>query len=271
MTLRTSRPARTLIALSLAAIPLAGPLGCTTKKFDSIRLDAPALAETAVAGPGIDIANVRGNITLRVIERAQGISVTPTVRLDKDGPEHFDLDLVASSIDVSAEIQDRGGLPALVIATTSTRDAGEFFVDLDITVPSAEGLRIRSGGGVIRVLDIAGAVDIDNVRGPIEVRTVHPLTQPVSITTGAGDIILSVPPQTTGRITMQAFDGQCYLESRSKSAIVTETYSKGTNLTSVINRGENPINLTTTDGSVRMWVLDEPTARIGLGMFVSTD
>ena len=271
MTLRTRPTARLLLALSLASIPLAATLGCSSTTFDTLRLDAPALADSSVAGPGIDISNVRGDITLRVVDRAERISVTPTVRLDKDGPEHFDLNLVASSVDVTAEIQDRGGLPALVITTTSTRDSSEFFVDLDITVPSAEGLRIRSGGGVIRVLNIAGAVDIDSVRGPVEVRTVHALTQPVSITTGAGDIILSVPPQSAGRITMQAFDGQCYLESRSKDAVVTETYSKGTNLTSVINRGENPITLTTTDGDVRMWVLDDPTERIGLGLFVSSN
>lgn len=263
----TLRPARLLAALALLSLPAAGMLGCTTKRYDAIRLDAPTIAEQSVLGPGVDIANLRGNITLRVVPHAEAISVTPTVRLAESGPAHFDLDLVSSSVDVSAEIQDRGGLPALVVTTTSTRDSSEFYVDLDIRVPAAEGLRIRSGGGVIRVEDIAGAVDIDNVSGPVEVRTTHALTQPVSITTGGGDVYLSVPPATTGRVTMQAFGGRAYLESLTHEAIVTHTVSKGDELTATLNRGTNPIALTTTDGAIRMWVLDRPTERVGISAF----
>src|SRR5690606_18928417 len=167
----TLRPARLLTTLALLALPAAAMTACTTSRLEPIRLDAPSIADASVAGPAVDISNLRGNITLRVDPRAERISVRPTIRLDKDGPAHFDLDLVESSVDVAAEVQDRGGLPALAITTTSTSDPEGFFVDLDVRVPSAEGVRVRSSGGTIRLENVRGAIDVESVSGPIEVRT----------------------------------------------------------------------------------------------------
>src|SRR5690606_14548021 len=200
----------------------------------------------SVAGPAVDISNLRGNITLRVDPRAERISVRPTIRLDKDGPAHFDLDLVESSVDVAAEVQDRGGLPALAITTTSTSDPEGFFVDLDVRVPSAEGVRVRSSGGTIRLENVRGAIDVESVSGPIEVRTEHALVQPVSLSTGAGDVFLVVSPRTTGRVTMRSYGGKCYLESLSRDARVLNTVVTENSLTSSINGGTNPVELRTT-------------------------
>lgn len=242
----------------MLAIPASLLLGCTTTKLDPIRVDAPSVAEAAIAGPGVDISNLRGNITLRVDDRAERISVTPTVRLDKGGPEHFDLNLVADSVDVTAEVQDRGGLPAVVITTTSTSDPNGFFVDLEIRLPAAEGLRIRSGGGAITVVDVAGAIDIENVGGTVEVRTSKPVTQPVAISTGSGNVYLLVPPQSQGDISMQAFGGRCRLESLTAAASLVRVHSDERSLTGSLNAGSNPIEITTADGDCRMWVLEEP-------------
>ncbi len=264
----TLRPARILAALALLAIPAAGPLGCATKSLEPVRTEAPALADAAIAGPAVDISNLRGNITLRVDDRAKDITVKPTVRLDKDGPAHFDLNLVVSSVDVAVDVEDRGGLPAVAITTTSTSDPSGFFVDLDIRVPAAEGLRIRSGGGLIRVLGIAGAIDIESPKGTIEVKTPAKLDQPVSLVTGAGDIYLVVPPDVEGDISMRANGGKCRIDSDTTEARMTKPMVVTTDsLTTAVNDGSNPIHMQTIDGTIQMWILERPMDRVVISSY----
>lgn len=261
----TPRHARLVAALALAAFSALGQVGCTTTTLDARRLEAPTIADASVAGPGVDVSNLRGDVSIRVNPRAKGITVIPTVRLDKDGPEHYDLDLVVNSIDVVAEVQDRGGLPALVVTTTSSFDPSGFFVDLDIRLPAAEGVRVRSGGdGVVSVVDAGGAIDVESVRGAIEVRTSKPLTGPVAISTGAGDVYLMAPPESTGRVTMRAYGGKCVLEALSPRTLLHNVVSRGDSLTGVVNSGQNPVTLTTTSGNARMFLLDRPLERVGV-------
>jgi hypothetical protein len=263
----TLRPARILAALALLSIP-AGLLGCATKSLEPIRIDAPALADAAIAGPGVDINNLRGNITLRIDDRATDITVNRKVRLDKDGPAHFDLELVASSVDVSVDVQDRGGLPAVAITTTSTSDPAGFFVDLDIVMPAAEGLRIRSGGGVIRVSNIRGAIDIESAKGTMEVKTPHKLDQPISMVTGGGDIYLVVTPDIEGEITMRANGGKAYIDSETTEARFTKTMTvTADSLSTAVNDGINPIDLQTIGGTIRMMILEKPMERVVLSSY----
>ncbi len=263
----TLRPARILVALALFSIP-AGMIGCTSKTLEPLRIDAPALADAAVAGPAVDINNLRGNITLSIDERATDITVKRKVRLDKDGPAHFDLELVASSVDVTVDVQDRGGLPAVAVTTTSTTDPAGFFVDLDIRMPSAEGLRIRSGGGVIRVSNIRGAVDIESAKGSMEVRTPAALDQPISMVTGSGNIYLIVPPGVRGDITMRANGGKAYIDSDTTKAQFTKTMTvTADSLSTAVNDGSNPINLQTTGGTIRLWILEHPMERVGISAY----
>ncbi len=264
----TLRPARILAALALLSIPAAGLLGCTTKSLEPLRTEAPALADVSIAGPAVDISNLRGNVTLRVDENAKDITVKPTVRLDKDGPAHFDLDLVVSSVDVTVNVEDRGGLPAVAITTTSTSDPSGFFVDLEIRMPAAEGLRIRSGGGLIRALGIAGAIDIETPKGTIEVKTPVKLDQPISLVTGDGDIYLVVSPEIRGDISMNSHGGKCRLEYKNTDARITKTMDVTTDsLTTAINGGTNPITMQTIEGEIRMWVLDKPMDRVVISSY----
>jgi hypothetical protein len=263
----TLRTARTFAALALLSIP-AGLVGCATKTLEPLSVEAPALADAAIAGPAVDINNLRGNITLRIDERATDITVNRTVRLDKDGPAHFDLELVASSVDVALEVQDRGGLPAVAVTTTSTSDPAGFFVDLDIRMPAAEGLRIRSGGGVIRVSNIRGAIDIESAKGPMEVRTPVALDKPVSMVTGSGDIYLLVPPGIQGDISLRANGGKAHIDADNSEARFTKTMTvTADSITTAVNDGTNPINLQTIGGTIRMWILEHPMERIGLSAY----
>lgn len=255
-------PSRRLV-LALAAFASLPALltGCTTAVHAEARLEAPAIDEASVAGPAIDISNLRGNITVRVDRLAKGVSVDSRVRLDKNA-QHFDLDIINSSIEVTSEFQDRGGLPALVVTTTSRREEQDYFVDLDIRLPAAEGVRIRSLGGEIRVSGVGGAIDIDNGSGPVEVRSPVALTQPVTVRTGSGNVYLQAPPDTTARLSLRTASGKTVLEARESDTVLQNTVSRMTELTSTINRGQNAVTLTTGEGDVRMLLLESPMGRV---------
>ena len=254
---------RLMLALSAAAALPFLLAGCTTATHSNLRLDPPVIEEASVAGPAIDISNLRGNITLRVDRRAREISVNSMVRVDKaSAGQHFDLDLMTRSVDVTSEVHDIGGLPVLVVTTTSRREEQDYFVDLEIRVPAAEGLRIRSMGGEIRVSGVAGAIDIDSASGPVEVRTNAALTQPVTIRTGSGNVYLQAPPQTTGKVDMRTADGRTILEARDGNPTLEGTASRMTQLTTTINKGQNPVTLATGEGNVRLLLLDNPMGRV---------
>lgn len=251
---------RFVLALTLAASLPLSLVGCTTARHASASFEAPALSEASVSGPAIDISNLRGNIDVRIDRRLKEISVESKVRVDKNG-KHFDLDIINESVEVTSEIQDRGGLPVLVVTTTSRREEQDYFVDLTISMPAAEGIRVRSGGGEIRVSGVVGAVEIENATGPIEVKTPSPITQPFTIRTGSGNVYVQAPPQSTGRVTLNATGGRTILEANQGGVVLEKISTTMTQLTGIVNKGQNPITVSTVDGNVRLLLLDDPMAR----------
>lgn len=251
---------RLVLAMTLAASLPLSLVGCTTAHHASASFDAPALADASVKGPAIDISNLRGNIEVRTDPRLTEISVESKVRVDKSG-QHFDLDIMNESVEVTSEIQDRGGLPVLVVTTTSRREEQDYFVDLKIRMPAAEGIRIRSMGGQIRLSGVTGAVEIENASGPVEVRTPAPITQPFTIRTGSGNVYVQAPPQSTGRVTLNAPGGRTILEAKEGGVVLEKISSTMTQLTGTVNKGQNPITISTIDANVRLLLLDDPMAR----------
>ena len=160
-------------------------------------------------------------------------------------------------VEVARIASPKSGIESGRTSKTSAPNASRTIASA-IARPAAEGLRIRSGGGAITVVDVAGAIDIETVGGTVEVRTSKPVTQPVAISTGSGNVYLLVPPQSQGDISMQAFGGRCRLESLTAAASLMRVHSDERSLTGSLNAGTNPIEITTADGDCRMWVLEEP-------------
>ncbi len=253
-----SRPLATLaLALGvLAAVGLAS--GCAKEASEqTFTLDAPVVMEPGgPKGPAVDVENFRGRVTLRVDAEADAVTVVATTEAD-GGIEDEELPAVADAVVVTAEAEERGGLPVIVVRSTSARAEADHRVDIEIRMPECSGVRIRNSGGVVKVVGVAGAVQVDNTDGPIEVRTQHVLGAPLALTTTAGEVRCLVPPGSKGDITLESDDGKVAFDGPGVTGIRKMKGTPG-RFAAVIDGADNPVLLRTGSGFVLFRVVENP-------------
>lgn len=254
---RSCPPARLAAALGiLAAVGLAS--GCAKEAGERVfTLDAPVVMEPGgPTGPAVDVENFRGRVTLRADPRADAITVVATTEADSDIDDE-ELPAVADAVAVTADTEERGGLPVIVVRSTSARTETDHRVDLEIRMPECSGARVRNAGGVVKIVGVAGAVQVDNADGPIEVRTRHVLSSPIALTTTAGEVRCLVPPGSRGDITLESDDGRVAFDGPGVTGIRKMKGSPG-RFAAVIDGADNPVLLRTGSGFVLLRVVENP-------------
>lgn len=250
------------LAASLGLTAIAG--GCTkhatTREID---LETPKVATTlpgAPSGPALDIENFRGTVEIRVRAHEDDVDITAHVRAAADMPDE-QVKALAQDVAVEATVEDRGGLPVVVVRTRSARagEAQDHFVELHIDMPACSGVRVRNAGGLVKIIGAAGAVQVENDDGPIEVRTRHVLTAPIALTTSSGGVYCLVPRGSTGAIDLRTDDGNASFEGPDQP--LTRVTGGGGTLKAVLNGGENPVMLRTGSGTVKFGVIADPEGR----------
>lgn len=240
----------------LAALGLAS--GCAKEASErTFTLDAPMVMEPGgPKGPAVDVENFRGRVTLRVDAEADTVTVVATTEADR-GIDDEELPAVADAVVVTAEAEEHGGLPVIVVRSTSARAEADHSVDIDIRMPECSGARVRNAGGVVKIVGVAGAVQVDNTDGPIEVRTRHVLSSPVALTTTAGEVRCLVPPGSKGDITLESDDGRVAFDGPGVTGIRKMKGTPG-RFAAVIDGADNPVLLRTGSGFVLFRVVENP-------------
>lgn len=155
---------------------------------------------------------------------------------------------------VAASYAEENGRGTLRVVGLS-RDGAEPdpWARITIIAPNVTGLRVINAGGVVEVEGVKGAIEVQN-RGlsdgqaPIRLRTAHPITEPVLLAATRGGVEARIGPASTGEVEAVSVGGTATVEADAGTAIgsnATSTMWRGT-----INGGQNPIVLRAEGGSV---------------------
>lgn len=253
--------ARLGLWLAIAAVCSIALGACGTRRPADIALTTPAIGWDAPTA--VDIENFHGAVTVRVdpsLDEPNARAVLVASRRLHGVTQRNAI--TAINIETDTVEQD-GRLILKLRTTTDWEDPEHAWANLFLNVPECDGIRVWNRGGQVHLVDVRGAIHVDNGafagrRGRIEVRTSRTITDPVSLSTTDGTVIYQVGAQSTGR--MELSSGDRPVELFSRASRVQYLHSDGRTARIVVNHGENPVMLHSGRGLVRASILDDPLA-----------
>lgn len=232
--------------------------GCGVAQTREIRTDAP-LPEAPLA---VDVVNLRGSVEIRVNERLTAPQAQAVVRWAR-GVEESQARELAESVHVETTLDESpGGAVLRVRVRDNAADLPEHWVDVRLALPRLDGARVVNRDGDVVLVNVAGAVQVENENGAVEVRTDRPLTAPVMLSTVGGNIYLQAPPGSRGALDLLAVEGKVgFVSDRVQ---LENMLARPDRVTGQLAGGANPIVLRVRDGDARVWIIDEPTRLVRL-------
>ncbi len=209
----------------------------------------------------VDIENFRGDVTVRADGPDDGtVRIASDYRLsaevDKEAQEaYFEL----PHLDASIDSQDGRGVVRVRTRSPIAWDA-EQWVNLTVTMPRCDGVRIDNRGGMVDVVGAGGATEITNRGGSIEFRSGRIMNAPVTLTTSDGDIWYQVPLASGGRFDLETLDGEVGVKDDSGRA--EETYSVRNRYEGTVGSPDNTVLARTSEGNIRVWIIEDPVALV---------
>ncbi len=204
---------------------------------------------------GVDIENSAGRVEVRAGEQYETITVDAARRVawgpkrEKRQARAEEVSLVQSAV----EEGPGGRLVLRVRAESLDPRATDHSIDLRVTLPRVDGARVRNSGGVVELVGVGGALQIES-GDHIVVRTDRALDEPVALVTERGNVYLQSPPGTRGRIELESEEGDVEISSAEsiQDVLVRPGMYHG-----VLNGGVNPILIRTGKGDVRLLVRED--------------
>ncbi len=204
---------------------------------------APAVAPEQPTPWTLDISNDRGTIAVKIDPEARQplvLAETPGVRNAADP---------AGCVAAEAIINDSSHL--LRIAAKAPEGV-DLPVQLKITLPASNGVHIRSSGGFISLVGVAGVMDIESggaagPGSPIYIVTDAALTQGVRAITSRGDIKIRMGEASSGLVDAR---GTHAAVTTPPGAIVTNVRQNATTFAAHIGASESMIEVKAANGAV---------------------
>ncbi len=213
----------------------------------------------AVTSPvAIDVESLGGDVMIEVDEDLVEATVTITREATQGWGRGDEAKVSLDRISSTVELVSGPSGPVLSIRTWTT-DPEPWFqrAHVHITLPHADGLRVRTQRGRVWAVDIEGQVDVETSEGGVRVMTNLAMRRPVTIVNRSGDIDYRVRGESTGAIDAATVRGQV-MQRVSYGRLIIKS-ATGAALEAVLNDGTNPIVLRTVDGDIRIAVVSEPT------------
>ncbi|MCA9294119.1 MAG: hypothetical protein KDA20_09925 [Phycisphaerales bacterium] len=247
----------TLNCLLLALGALLPLVGCSAPSRNSIMtLHAPGPAEHLA----VDVENFRGEVTVIAEPERTDIAIESRVVASKEIPKPdvaAALDSVAIDGAVETDPIQQAGFNTLRVRSTSLRaGATDVHAELTVRVPRCDGARIVNYGGFVELVDVGGALHVDNADGTILVRTSRPLVEPITLLTSNGNIYCQAPEGTAGAVDLHSLDGRIAFKDGFGNASETEYTPQ--HLRTQLGAGANPIVMRTNVGQVRFIIMEDP-------------
>ena len=230
------------LRVSFAAV-LAFAGGCA--RLDQKRLVSIGGDATLSRTLAVDVQNQFGSVTVEVNPEIAFPRVTASCIGETESARTPDF--------VTAELANEHGRSILRVLSASPGAAQPKSVDLTITVPSCDGLRIINEGGRVNARRVNGAVDIVNDvqgrSGGTMVFMDKPTTAPFTVNARRGGIDVRVPEGSVGLLSARSAKGLVRIdvgETRVTGAKATTTGYSGR-----LGDGTNEITLVADEGEVQ--------------------
>ena len=127
-----------------------------------------------------------------------------------------------------------------------------------IETPSLDRVRVHTVRGSVTVRNNTGPVDIETTEGDALVATIHPLRDANKIIVYEGDVDYRVPGGSTGDFDVQVIDGTIKTRIIAGHWRYTEQENRTDLIHAILNGGQNPVIIRTTDGDIRIAVVKNP-------------
>jgi hypothetical protein len=248
-----NRTFRTLTTGLLLLACLAATGGCRVAKTIPLRLNYPANT-TASA---VDVKSFGGTVKIVCNPNATAIGIESSVRVAAwVSPK--EKDAVVNGTDVIAEIKERDGRSILVVeGLTSYPDDTASELLLTITLPSVQGTRVQLVRGTTELINVEGAIQVNQVQGDIILRSNYPLRDPVLLMTGRGDINAALVPESVGELDLSSATGR--VKFRAFDGVMRDMTASRQSFHGLLNDASNTIKMQ-ADGDVTVVVRDNAGA-----------
>lgn len=156
----------------------------------------------------------------------------------------------------SAQFTESDGRAVLTVRNLPQEGEAERWVQIDIEVPSCDGLRVKNADGVVDARGVNGAITIQNggagkPGGDVYVEGEKPNTSAIMITTASGDVDLVLPTDSTGNIELISGNG-ALAAIVAWTGQVTNSVIKPGWYSGILNWGTNQIRVKSSEGEVRL-------------------
>jgi hypothetical protein len=242
-----NRTARTALALLALTAGLAALSGCRVAKTIPLRLNYPE----HVTASAVDVTSYGGSVTIVANPDATAIGIESSVRV-APWVSPKEKDKVVDAADVIAEVRERDGRSILVVdAVTAYPDDTASEILLTVTLPSVQGTRVRLVRGTTELVNVEGAIQVNQVEGDITLRSNHPLTDPILLLTGRGEINAAIVPDSAGALDLDSATGR--VTYRAREGTTRDMSASHDAFTGVLNAPANTIKMQ-ADGDVTLIV-----------------
>ncbi len=129
---------------------------------------------------------------------------------------------------------------------------------LRIETPRLDRVRVRTTRGLVSVRNNTGPVDIETNLGDVTIATRHPLRDAVRILVSEGSVDYRVPGGSTGELDLAVVDGSIQLRVTEGRLRFTDGPNDEQMVNAVLDDGRNPLLIRTTEGDIRIAVVEEP-------------
>ena len=130
--------------------------------------------------------------------------------------------------------------------------------NLRIETPRLDRVRVRTARGIVSIRNNTGPVDIETSRGDVTVATSHPLRDAARILVSEGDVDYRVPGGSTGSFDLAVVEGDVQLRVTEGRLRFSDVPSTQQAVIATLDRGENPGRIRSTEGTIRISVVEEP-------------
>ncbi|MAJ46701.1 MAG: hypothetical protein CBC35_05255 [Planctomycetes bacterium TMED75] len=152
-----------------------------------------------------------------------------------------------------------GPVETLSIETTYTGPEPWYMrAHLRIQTPQLDRVRVRTTRGRVYVRNNTGPVDVETNLGDVIIATNHPQKDQMRILVSEGDVDYRVPGGSTGLFDVAVVDGDIEMRITEDQMRFTEGRNNENALNARLGDGKNPVMLRTTEGTIRIAVVEYP-------------
>lgn len=228
-------------------------------------MDSDNAMHFEMTGPiSVNVDSFNGDVIITTDEHAKDV----TLRVEREATHGFlrggDAASAIKGIEYEAKMVPGELGPELQVRTwTTTPEPHLQRAHIFITTPALQDVNVTTHIGSVRAVNMAGSVDITTHEGDVVVMTNEAMTQPVTIVTSDGTIDYRVRGESSGRFDCETVRGT--VKHRLMYGRIHMQPSDNNSLHMTLNDGENPVQLRTVDGDIRIAIVHNP---VEVGMFI---